>query len=131
MPEAVTAAPFASKPTSISAKAPTNAIARSARRPAPGSRLSAPIAFAGADAQTEYQWAPAGRPGPNLHYRFCKTCAARTAGKGENGPKGGTFYFIAVASLDNADPDELATSVRYVDGRHDRYDRRPDDTRLM
>ena len=26
--------------------------------------------IAGADAQTEYQWVPAGRPGANLHYRF-------------------------------------------------------------
>jgi len=87
--------------------------------------------MAGADAQTEYQWAPPGRPGPNLRYRFCKTCGVRTAGQGEHGPGGGPFYFIAIASLDDADPDELSDSIRYVDGRHDRYDRPPDDIRLM
>ena len=87
--------------------------------------------MAGADAQTEYQWAPPGRPGPNLRYRFCKTCGVRTAGQGEYGSGRGPFYFIAIASLDDADPDELSDSIRYVDGRHDRYDRPPDDIRLM
>ena len=86
--------------------------------------------IAGEDAQTEYQWTPPGRPA-NLHYRFCKTCGVRTAGRGEYGPGGRRFYFIAVASLDGADPDDLAASIRYVDGRHDRYDRSPDDIRLM
>jgi hypothetical protein len=46
-------------------------------------------------------------------------------------PGGGAFYFIAVASLDDVDADELAASIRYVDGRHDRFDRQPDDIRLM
>jgi hypothetical protein len=36
-----------------------------------------------------------------------------------------------VASLDDADPDELANSIHYVDGRHDRFDRPPDDIRVM
>jgi hypothetical protein len=87
--------------------------------------------MAGADAQTEYHWAPPGRPGPNLRYCFCKTCGVRTAGQGEHGPSGGPFYFIAIASLDDADPDELSDSIRYVDGRHDRFDRPPEDIRLM
>jgi hypothetical protein len=87
--------------------------------------------IAGADAETEYQWTPAGRPAPNLHYRFCKTCGVRTAGRGEHGPGGSPFYFVAIASLDDLDPDDVATSIRYLDGRHDRFDRPPDDTRLM
>jgi hypothetical protein len=87
--------------------------------------------LSGADAQTEYHWTPAGRPAPNLHFRFCKTCGVRTAGRGEHGPAGGPFIFIAVASLDDADADELAKSIRYLDGRHDRFDRPPEDIRLM
>jgi hypothetical protein len=87
--------------------------------------------IAGADAQSEYQWTPAGRSGSNLHFRFCKTCGVRTAGYGEHGPNGGPFYFIAVAALDDADPDELAASIRYLDGRHDRFDRAPEDVRAM
>jgi hypothetical protein len=87
--------------------------------------------ISGAEAQAEYQWVPPGRPGAGLHYRFCKTCGVRTAGKGEHGPGDRPFYFIAVASLDDADPDEIAGSIRYVDGRHDRYDRAPEDMRLL
>lgn len=87
--------------------------------------------LAGNDAQTEYQWTPPGQSGANLHYRFCKTCGVRTVGRGEHGPNGGEFYFVALASLDDADPDELAASIRYVDGRHNRYDRSPDDVRLL
>jgi len=87
--------------------------------------------LSGTDAETEYHWAPAGRPAPNLHYRFCKTCGVRTAGHGDHGPGGGPFKFIAVAALDDADADQLAQSIRYVDGRHNRFDRPPDDVRLM
>ncbi len=86
----------------------------------------------GADAQSEYQWAPSGHAGSNLHYRFCRTCGIRTPGYGEHGPSGGPFYFIPVAALDDVEPDELAAApLRYVDGRHDRYDQQPEDTRLM
>ena len=45
---------------------------------------------------------------------------------------GGKFYFVSVASLDDADLDELAAApIRYVDGWHDRFDQPPEDTRLM
>jgi len=87
--------------------------------------------LAGETALSDYQWTAPGKSEPHLHYRFCKTCGVRTAGNGEHGPGGGPFYFIAVASLDDADPDVLAASIRYVDGRHDRFDRPPDDIRLM
>ena len=87
--------------------------------------------ISGADSQSEYQWTPAGRPGSNLRFRFCKTCGIRTAGYGEHGPNGGPFYFIAIAALDGADADELAASIRYLDGRHDRFDRAPEDVRAM
>jgi hypothetical protein len=87
--------------------------------------------LSGTDAEAEYRWTPPGQPGSNLHYRFCKTCGVRTAGRGEHGPQGGPFFFIAVAALDDADADELAASIRYVDGRNNRFDRAPDDHRLL
>jgi hypothetical protein len=87
--------------------------------------------LSGAEAQAEYQWTPAGQPASNLHYRFCKTCGVRTAGRGEHGSDGGPFYFIAIGALDDADADDLANSIRYVDGRHGRFDRPPEDIRLM
>lgn len=85
----------------------------------------------GEDAQSEYQWTPIGQSVPNLHYRFCRICGVCTPGVGEHGPDGGPYYFVPVALLENVDPDELAASIHYVDGRHGRFDQPPDDTRLM
>ncbi|PTL77734.1 GFA family protein [Vitiosangium sp. GDMCC 1.1324] len=88
--------------------------------------------IAGADAHTDYRWTPPGRPGPLLHHQFCKTCGVRTFGWGEHESMGGKFYFVAVASLDDVDPDELAAApIKYADGRHDRFDQPPKDTRLL
>ena len=86
--------------------------------------------ISGADALTDYQWEPPGRQAA-LHYRFCKTCGVRVFAHGDHELMGGELYAVAIASLDDADADELAGSIRYVDGRHDRYDRTPEDTRLM
>jgi hypothetical protein len=86
----------------------------------------------GADGQTEYQRTPAGKPASFLHYQFWKTCGIRAFGWGEHESLGGKFYFVSVASLDDADPDELAGApVRYADGRHDRFNQAPEDTRLL
>jgi hypothetical protein len=86
----------------------------------------------GAEALADYQWTPPRRPHPLLHYHFCKTCGIRTFGRGELESLGGAFYAISVVSLDDVDPDELAAApIRYVDGRHDRFDQPPEDTRLM
>jgi hypothetical protein len=88
--------------------------------------------LSGEGAHTVYEWTPAGQPRPNLHYQFCKTCGIRTFGRGDHGPGGSPFCFVNVASLDDVDPNELATApTTIVDGRHDRYDRWPQDTRLV
>jgi len=81
-------------------------------------------------ALADYQWVPEGRDA-HLHYRFCKTCGVRLFAEGDHPTLGGPFYAVAVATIEDADPDELARSIRYVDGAHDRYDRTPQDTRLM
>ena len=39
--------------------------------------------------------------------------------------------FVAIASLDDVDPNELAGSIEYVDGKHDHYDRAPEDIRSL
>ena len=86
----------------------------------------------GADAQTEYQWTPPGRPHAFLHHQFCRTCGNRTYGWGEAEALGGLFYALNLALLDEADADELAPApIRYVDGRNDRFDQPLADTRLM
>jgi hypothetical protein len=45
---------------------------------------------------------------------------------------GGEFYALAVATFDNVSTDELAAApLTFIDNRHDRFDRAPEDTRLM
>lgn len=87
---------------------------------------------AGAELQATYQWTPAGRAEPTVQYHFCKTCGIRTPGRGELEALGGAFYAVQVPLLDNVDLDELAAApMQYVDGRLDRFDRAPADTRFL
>jgi hypothetical protein len=85
----------------------------------------------GEEALAEYAWTPAGRPHPNLHYRFCRTCGIRAFARGENDGAGKPFFAVSIAALDGADEKALASSIRYVDGRHDHYDRVPKETRAI
>ena len=87
--------------------------------------------ISGANALADYQWTPPGNPRPNLHYRFCTTCGVRAFAQGEQDAMGGVFYAVAVATLNEADPDELADSIKYVDGRHNHFDKTPVDTRYL
>ena len=88
--------------------------------------------IAGAGSQTEYQWTPPGKERPSIQYHFCATCGTRMPARGDVPELGGIVYAIPLASLDDVDPGELAAApLMYVDGRHDRFDRPPDDTRLM
>ncbi len=84
----------------------------------------------GQGALADYRWKPAKQDQPHLHYHFCKTCGVRAFAYGDS-PELGKFYAIAISTLENVDADELAGKIRYVDGAHDRYDREPEDTRLM
>jgi hypothetical protein len=87
---------------------------------------------AGEESQTDYQWTPPGRDGPTIQFHFCKTCGIRTPGRGELEAMGGVFYAVQVPLLDNVDPEDLAAApIHYVDGRHDRFDRPPADTRFL
>lgn len=85
----------------------------------------------GESALADYQWIPPNRTEANLHYRFCTTCGIRPFAQGVNPSVGGVFYAVSISTLADADPDDLAKSIKYVDGRHDHYDKTPDDTRLM
>jgi hypothetical protein len=88
--------------------------------------------IAGADAMTDYRWTPPGKPHPGLTFTFCGTCGVRTFARGQLEALGGTFHAVPVVTLDDVRPDEIAkTPINYVDGRHDRYDRAPEDTSLM
>ena len=85
----------------------------------------------GAEMLRDYRWIPPGRDAANLTFRFCRTCGARTVGDGGHGFDGKPFRFVSIATLDDADADVLAASLRYFDGKHDRYDQIPEDIRLL
>ena len=95
----------------------------------PGSRFRL---TAGGDSQGTYQWTPPGKPGPTIEFHFCKRCGIRTPGRGDMEAMGGTFYAVQVPLLNDLDPEELAAApIHYVDGLHDRFDRKPADTRFL
>jgi len=88
--------------------------------------------LSGADAQTEYQWVPPGRPGSFLRYRFCKTCGVRAISQGGELGQDSAFFAVSVAALDGVDPEDLASGpINYVDGRHGRFTEPPADTRFL
>ena len=68
----------------------------------------------------------------SVHHTFCKHCGIRVFGRGYVEEMGGHFYSINLAVLDNATPEELiAAPVRYADGRNNRWDRTPEETRHL
>jgi hypothetical protein len=87
----------------------------------------------GEDQLSDYTWIPPGRSEAGLHYRFCRTCGVRAFAQGDHESQGGKFYAVAIAALDDIeqDVDQIAKSIKYVDGRHDDYAHAPADTRLM
>jgi hypothetical protein len=63
---------------------------------------------------------------------FCKTCGIRVFGGTDEAKPGSPSVFVNVAALNDVDRDELvAAPMKYVDGRHDRFDKPPADTRLL
>jgi hypothetical protein len=77
--------------------------------------------------EIRYRWTPPNRPEPNLTYHICSKCGVRTHAEGRD-PKGNAVVAVQVATLEGAAPDVLAKGIRYVDGRHDRFDRAPENT---
>jgi hypothetical protein len=87
---------------------------------------------AGAESQANYHWVPPGRSASTVEFHFCKVCGIRTPARGEVAALGGTVYAIQVALPDGVDPEELAAATtRFLDGRHDRFDKQPSDVRFL
>jgi len=67
-----------------------------------------------------------------VHHLFCRHCGIRPFGKGYIEQIGGHFYSINLAALDNVDPQELIDApVHYSDGRHNRWESTPAETRHL
>ncbi len=81
----------------------------------------------GEDALVDYQF------GSNsIHHRFCSRCGVKPFGSGEMEALGGRFYAVNIACLDDATDEELAQApVIHEDGRNDRWDRAPAETRYL
>ena len=77
------------------------------------------------DSLLDYRWKPASKPAPNITYHFCRTCGVRTHAEGK-GPDGTAMAAVFVATLEGTDPDQLAKSVRYVDGLHEQFTQEPE-----
>ena len=86
----------------------------------------------GEEALSHYRWTPAGKTEPFLDYAFCSRCGICVYGTGDAPHLGGRFFALHVPTLDDVDREALvAAPLRFVDGAHDRFDRAPEDTRLM
>jgi hypothetical protein len=87
----------------------------------------------GADALTDYQRTPPGKPEPFLHFNFCSRCGVRGFTRAGVMP-GATeaSYAINLACLDDATDAELAQApIHFADGRHDKWDATAKDTKYL
>ena len=78
----------------------------------------------------EYAWVAPGQTKPRMGMFSCKRCSVGLFASGDFGR--GPFYAISIPTLDDIDVDELlAAPIKLEDGLHDRFDRGPEDTRML
>ena len=83
----------------------------------------------GADVLTDYQFD--GGTGAGIHHLFCRHCGIKPFGRGSH-PALGEFYGVNVACLDGVTDEELvAAPVSYEDGRNNRWESAPAETRHL
>jgi hypothetical protein len=66
-----------------------------------------------------------------IHHLFCRRCGVKPFGRGR-ADELGDFYAINVACLDDATLEELAEApIRYEDGRNNKWESPPAETRYL
>jgi hypothetical protein len=89
-----------------------------------------PAAFrllSGGDALQDYTFGS-----HSVHHTFCRICGVRPFGRGDIPEVGGEFYSINLACLDDVEPAELIDApIRYCDGRNNRWEQAPAETRHL
>lgn len=66
------------------------------------------------------------------HHLFCTHCGIRPFGRGYVEEMGGAYVSVQLATLDNAEPQELIDApVTYFDGRHNNWWNPPAETRHL
>jgi len=72
------------------------------------------------------------RPNSQNHHVFCKTCGVRVYTEGDIPEIGGAYVSVALSTLDDLPPGELAAApVRYMNGRDDDWSHVPAETRNL
>lgn len=70
--------------------------------------------------------------GPNVHWRFCRTCGVRPFAHGEIPGFVPPFVSVQVATLDDAPPEALLSGpLTFCDGRADAWWHPPAETRHL
>jgi hypothetical protein len=87
----------------------------------------------GEDVLSDYQFGS-----KTIHHMFCRHCGVKVFGRAlfdaefEGKPLKGEFRAVSIAVLDDATDEELAAAkIRFEDGRHDRYESAPAETRYL
>src|SRR5215216_3614717 len=67
-----------------------------------------------------------------IHHLFCRRCGVKPFGRGHLAELGGDFYAVNVVCLDDATTREiLETPVRYEDGRNNKWESPPAESRHL